>query len=323
MQPLQSYQKLFLDHLAQWPLPKTPEGLYIPIDYMMHLGGKRMRPILALMGAEAFGAPAENALQAALAIEIFHNFSLVHDDIMDAAPLRRGKTTVHTKWDVNTGILSGDAMLILAYKQLEVYQGDVFKSLYQLLSKTALEVCEGQQMDVDFETSNSVSQIQYLKMIEFKTAVLVAAALKMGAIIAEASAKDQALIYAFGRDLGLAFQLQDDYLDCFGDEATFGKSIGGDILNNKKTVLYLHALEQSNEQQRQALNQWYSEKGNQPHKIEEVLALFRATGADIYTRSLIEQYTESALENCRQLSTAGHAGAGLENFAHQLMDRKV
>ena len=151
MQPLQSYQKLFLDHLAQWPLPQTPEGLYIPIDYMMNLGGKRMRPILALMGAEAFGATAENALQAALAIEIFHNFSLVHDDIMDAAPLRRGKTTVHTKWDVNTGILSGDAMLILAYKQLEVYQGDVFKSLYQLLSKTALEVCEGQQMDVDFE----------------------------------------------------------------------------------------------------------------------------------------------------------------------------
>jgi geranylgeranyl diphosphate synthase type II len=242
---------------------------------------------------------------------------------MDAAPLRRGKTTVHTKWDVNTGILSGDAMLILAYKQLEVYQGDVFKSLYQLLSKTALEVCEGQQMDVDFETSNSVSQTQYLKMIEFKTAVLVAAALKMGAIIAEASTKDQALIYAFGRDLGLAFQLQDDYLDCFGDEATFGKSIGGDILNNKKTVLYLHALEQSDEQQRQALNQWYSEKGNQPHKIEAVLSLFRATGADVYTRSLIEQYTESALENCRQLSTAGHAGAGLENFAHQLMDRKV
>lgn len=323
MQPLQSYQKLFLDHLAQWPLPQTPEGLYIPIDYMMNLGGKRMRPILALMGTEAFGATAENALQAALAIEIFHNFSLVHDDIMDAAPLRRGKTTVHTKWDVNTGILSGDAMLILAYKQLEVYQGDMFKSLYQLLSKTALEVCEGQQMDVDFETSNSVSQTQYLKMIEFKTAVLVAAALKMGAIIAEASTNDQALIYAFGRDLGLAFQLQDDYLDCFGDEATFGKSIGGDILNNKKTVLYLHALEQSNEQQRQALNQWYSEKGNQPHKIEEVLALFRATGADVYTRSLIEQYTESALENCRQLSTAGHAGAGLENFAHQLMDRKV
>ena len=323
MQPLQSYQKLFLDHLAQWPLPQTPEGLYIPIDYMMNLGGKRMRPILALMGAEAFGATAENALQAALAIEIFHNFSLVHDDIMDAAPLRRGKTTVHTKWDVNTGILSGDAMLILAYKQLDVYQGDMFKSLYQLLSKTALEVCEGQQMDVDFETSNSVSQTQYLKMIEFKTAVLVAAALKMGAIIAEASSKDQALIYAFGRDLGLAFQLQDDYLDCFGDEATFGKSIGGDILNNKKTVLYLHALEQSDEQQRQALKHWYSEKGNQPHKIEEVLALFRTTGADVYTRSLIEQYTESALENCRQLSTAGHAGAGLENFAHQLMDRKV
>jgi geranylgeranyl diphosphate synthase type II len=248
---------------------------------------------------------------------------LVHDDIMDAAPLRRGKTTVHTKWDVNTGILSGDAMLILAYKQLEVYQGDVFKSLYQLLSKTALEVCEGQQMDVDFETSNSVSETQYLKMIEFKTAVLVAAALKMGAIIAEASPKDQALIYAFGRDLGLAFQLQDDYLDCFGDEATFGKSIGGDILNNKKTVLYLHAIEQSDEKQRQALKHWYSEKGNQPHKIQEVLALFRATGADKYTRSLIEKYTESALESCRQLSTSGHAGQGLQNFAHQLMDRKV
>ncbi|MCL4165974.1 UNVERIFIED_CONTAM: hypothetical protein GTU68_038733, partial [Idotea baltica] len=180
-------------------------------------------------------------MNAALSIEVFHNFSLVHDDIMDDAPLRRGEQTVHEKWDINTGILSGDAMLIMAYQLFENYEPSTFQALAKLFSKTALEVCEGQQYDVDFETRNDVTIPEYLKMIEYKTAVLVGAAMKMGAIVANASEADQNSIYEFGRHLGIAFQLQDDYLDAFGDPKTFGKQVGGDIIENKKTYLYLKA----------------------------------------------------------------------------------
>ncbi|MFK7781489.1 polyprenyl synthetase family protein, partial [Psychroserpens sp.] len=241
MQNIQSYHDAFLNHLETFIKPKEPTTLYEPINYIIQLGGKRLRPILTLMTAEIFGSEYKKALNAALSIEVFHNFSLVHDDIMDDAPLRRGKATVHEKWDINTGILSGDAMLILAYQLFENYEAKTFQDLAKLFSKTALEVCEGQQYDVDFETRDDVTIAEYLKMIEYKTAVLVGAAMKMGAIVSNASEDCQNSIYEFGRNLGIAFQLQDDYLDAFGDPKTFGKQVGGDIIENKKTYLYLKA----------------------------------------------------------------------------------
>ncbi|MEM6864048.1 MAG: polyprenyl synthetase family protein, partial [Bacteroidota bacterium] len=217
------FRERILAHLDIRFQTKAPENLYEPIAYILGLGGKRMRPILTLMSVDVFDGDIEAALDAALAIEMFHNFSLVHDDIMDKAPLRRGKTTVHKKWDVNTGILSGDALLIKSYQAFENYPPVIFKKLVSLFSQTAIEVCEGQQYDIDFETRNDVSVPEYLMMITYKTAVLVATSLKMGAIIAGASDTDAEALYSFGRNLGVAFQLQDDYLDAFGDPETFGK----------------------------------------------------------------------------------------------------
>ncbi|MFB0942647.1 MAG: polyprenyl synthetase family protein, partial [Patiriisocius sp.] len=234
---ISKYSDALVAHLANKVTLKEPASLYEPIDYILTLGGKRLRPVLTLMSADFFGGNYKQALDASLAVEMFHNFSLVHDDIMDNAPLRRGHQTVHEKWDVNTGILSGDAMLILAYQLFETYRPEVFMQLAVLFSKTALEVCEGQQYDVDFETRNDVTISQYIKMIEYKTAVLIGASLQMGAIIADASQSCQEKIYAFGKNLGIAFQLQDDYLDAFGNPLTFGKQVGGDIIANKKTFL--------------------------------------------------------------------------------------
>jgi geranylgeranyl diphosphate synthase type II len=215
MQNIEAYQKSFIANLKDFAVDKEPKNLYEPINYILKLGGKRLRPVLTLMTTEIFDGNSDKAMNAALAVEVFHNFSLVHDDIMDDAPLRRGKETVHEKWDLNTGILSGDAMLIMAYQLFENYEPPIFRDLAKLFSKTALEVCEGQQYDVDFETRNNVTISEYLKMIEYKTAVLVGAAMKMGAIVANAPKKDQNAIYDFGRYLGIAFQLQDDYLDAF------------------------------------------------------------------------------------------------------------
>jgi len=242
MQPIEFYTTEFITYLKNRVTSKEPYNLYEPISYILELGGKRLRPVLTLLTTALFDGNYKNALDAALAIEVFHNFSLVHDDIMDDAPLRRGKTTVHEKWDINTGILSGDAMLINSYQYFESYPNEEFKKLVQLFSKTAIEVCEGQQYDIDFETRDDVTIAEYLKMVEFKTAVLVASAMKMGAIIANTSEENQDLVYEFGRNLGIAFQLQDDYLDAFGDPKTFGKQVGGDIIENKKTFLFLKAL---------------------------------------------------------------------------------
>ena len=255
MHSIEFYRNEFVSYLEKKTITKEPKNLYSPITYILGLGGKRLRPILTLMTTEIFGMDYSKALDAALAIEVFHNFSLVHDDIMDDAPLRRGKKTVHEKWNVNTGILSGDAMLINAYQLFENYEGDTFRNLAQLFSKTAIEVCEGQQYDIDFETRDDVTISDYLKMIEYKTAVLVAAAMKMGAIIANAPLKEQNHIFEFGRNLGIAFQLQDDYLDAFGDPKTFGKQIGGDIIENKKTFLYLKSFEMGTPEQIRAMEQ--------------------------------------------------------------------
>jgi geranylgeranyl diphosphate synthase type II len=324
MHSIQQYQEFISDYLQLQLTIKEPKNLYEPIQYILQLGGKRMRPILTLMSAEVFDADYKKALPAALAVEVFHNFSLVHDDIMDDAPLRRGHTTVHEKWDINTGILSGDAMLILAYQYFEQYEPSIFRELAKLFSKTALEVCEGQQWDVDFEIRTDVSIADYLKMIECKTAVLVAAAMKMGAIIAETTRENTQLIYDFGLNLGLAFQLQDDYLDAFGDPKTFGKQVGGDIIENKKTYLFIKALEFASAEQKQQLLQLFSvHLEDNLEKINTVKQLFNTTGASQATQNAIADFTSKAFEIVSQMNISEDKKVILNHFGENLMKRKV
>ncbi|WP_430907186.1 polyprenyl synthetase family protein [Maribacter sp. 2-571] len=324
MHVIDQYRTTFTDYLSQKTQTKEPVNLYEPISYILELGGKRLRPILTLMAAALFGADHRKALDAALGIEVFHNFSLVHDDIMDDAPLRRGKATVHEKWDVNRGILSGDAMLINAYQLFESYDGPLFKNLVALFSKTAIEVCEGQQYDVDFETRDDVTIPEYLKMIEYKTAVLVAAALQMGAMIAEADTKAQRSIYQFGRNLGIAFQLMDDYLDAFGDPKTFGKQVGGDIIENKKTYLYLKALELGTAVHRKELVDLFSIQPQDPtDKIASIKEIFETSGAADATKKAISDYTEEAFAVLEQLQLSEDKKSILKTFGENLMRRKV
>jgi len=321
---ISDYQGYFLEHLEGYAITKEPRNLYEPISYILKLGGKRLRPTLVLIAAEIFGKSYKDSLDAALAIEVFHNFSLVHDDIMDAAPLRRGKETVHEKWDVNTGILSGDVMLVNSYQLLDTYQGDIFKELTQVFTQTAIEVCEGQQYDIDFETRDDVTIPEYLKMIEYKTAVLIGASLKMGAIIAGASTTDKTMIYDFGRLLGLAFQLQDDYLDAFGDPKTFGKQVGGDIIENKKTFLYLKALEGASNDEQKQLEGLFSLYPDDPtEKISTVKQLFRTTGAKEATRLEIEKYTQKAFALLESIKVPEDKKEILQFFGANLMHRNV
>ncbi len=321
---IDEYRASFVSYLEKRIKFAEPQNLYEPIQYILGLGGKRMRPILTLMTAKAFGGKIEDALDAALAIEMFHNFSLVHDDIMDDAPLRRGKTTVHEKWDVNTGILSGDAMLILSYQFLENYPAETYRKLTKLFSKTALEVCEGQQYDVDFETRDDVTIPEYLKMIEYKTSVLVAAAMKMGALVARASQKDADAIYEFGRNLGIAFQLQDDYLDAFGDPKTFGKQVGGDIMENKKTYLYLKSLEKASKDDKDGLLHLYSIKPEDSStKVEAVKSIFKEGGAVEETKKAIQSYTQKAFDALAETDLPEQNRAMFMQFAQSLMDRTV
>lgn len=324
MRTISDYQGYFIDYLSKKNTTKEPKNLYEPISYILNLGGKRLRPTLVLMSAEIFGGSYQEALDAALAVEVFHNFSLIHDDIMDDAPLRRGKETVHEKWDVNTGILSGDAMLINAYQLFENYNGDTFRELATLFTKTAIEVCEGQQYDIDFETRDDVTITEYIKMIEYKTAVLVGAALKMGAIVAGASTECKNAIYDFGRLLGLAFQLQDDYLDAFGDPKTFGKQVGGDIIENKKTFLYLKSLEYASADEKKQLEGLFSLNPEDPtEKVSTVKMLFENTGAKERTREEIVKYTEEAFKVLDILSISEEKKQLLKLFGENLMNRSV
>ena len=324
MHSIFQYQEFLSDYLQSQYESKEPRNLYEPIHYILDLGGKRIRPVLTLMTAEIFDADYKRALPAALAVEVFHNFSLVHDDIMDDAPLRRGKETVHEKWDLNTGILSGDAMLILAYQYFEQYEPAIFRDLAKLFSKTALEVCEGQQWDVDFESRTDVTIPEYLKMIQYKTAVLVAAAMKMGAIIADASTENANLIYDFGLNLGLAFQLQDDYLDAFGDPETFGKQVGGDIIENKKTYLYLKAMAFSNEKDAAELSKLFSiHPEDSKEKIEVVKELFNTSGASKATQDAIHDFTYKAFQTLEKMNISADKKEILKDFGENLMGRMV
>ena len=324
MQTVSQFQEIIKNHFEALQINKEPKNLYEPIAYILSLGGKRMRPVLTLMAAEIFNASCEKAISAATAVEVFHNFSLIHDDIMDDAPLRRGNQTVHEKWDVNTGILSGDAMLILAYQFFESYEPQIFQQLAKLFSKTALEDCEGQQYDVDFETRDDVTIPEYLKMIEYKTAVLVGAAMKMGAIVAETSNENANLIYDFGLNLGIAFQLQDDYLDAFGDPETFGKQVGGDIIENKKTYLYLKALEFSKADDKEQLLHLFSiQPTDNTNKIVSVKEIFVSSGAANATQDAIKDYTLKAFDTLEKMEISDEKKMILKVFGEKLMNRNV
>lgn len=322
MEFLIAYQKLVSDSLSEINQGKSPQGLYAPIDYLLALGGKRLRPVLVLMACEAFGKDPKEALLAAQAVEVFHNFTLMHDDIMDNASIRRGAQTVHEKWDLNTAILSGDAMLVQAYTFLNGYEPQLFQSLTTLFSKTALEVCEGQQYDVDFESRNDVSIENYLEMIRLKTAVLVGCAMQMGAWVGGASDEDAQLLYQFGEQLGIAFQLQDDYLDTFGDAANFGKRIGGDIAENKKTILVHLANINGAENQLNTLQKWLSETPkDDTEKIVAVTQLFKDTGADTATLDYVQDFTQQAFDALEKVNLSQEMKQRFVAFGNWLMQR--
>lgn len=284
---------------------REPAGLYAPIEYTLASGGKRVRPRLALMAAAMYGKE-EKALPVALALEIFHNFTLLHDDLMDKAPTRRGRQTVYLRWDENTAVLSGDQMLIEAYKQLEKLPADKLPHVLYLFSKMATEICEGQQMDMDFEKREDVSTDEYMEMIRLKTSVLLGAALEMGAYVADAPAEEQAALREAGVQAGLAFQIQDDILDTYGDSATFGKQTGGDIMQNKKTLLLLTALGRANEEQQMLFNRWLHAESRDiipEEKISAVRALYDATGARNACEERMRRCTETALAALDKVKT--------------------
>lgn len=321
---LTQYQTAFLSYMKEQLPENSPASLYEPASYIMQLDGKRIRPVLALLAADAVGGSFKNALPAALAVEVFHNFSLVHDDIMDDAPLRRGQSTVHEKWDANTGILSGDVMLIWAYECLNVYPGTLFKELTSLFSATARKVCEGQQNDMDFPNQKLVTQQEYMQMIAYKTAVLLGCSLQMGALVGGASKETSLPFYNFGIELGLAFQLQDDYLDAFGDPETFGKQIGGDIIENKKTLLYLLALELGSPEDAAALERLFETNPTDPtQKIAQVKELFTTSGAVEQIQQQMKAYTQKALKEVDQFPVEEEKKEIFKAFALQLMDRKL
>jgi geranylgeranyl diphosphate synthase, type II len=319
MKSIQELSELISDELGRIEYPKTPSLLYEPIDYILALGGKRMRPILVLMGHQLFDKNIEKAISPALAIEIFHNFTLLHDDIMDNAPLRRGQKTVHEKWNNNVAILSGDTMLVQAYQLMAEVDNTIVKQVLAVFSKAAIEVCEGQQWDMDFETQLDVSISDYLKMIEYKTAVLLGAALQIGGITAGASKEEQNYLYDFGRDLGIAFQLKDDLLDAFGDTEIFGKQLGGDIMANKKTYLYLKAFALADEIQSANLEQYFSTNDTSQLKVDSVKTIFSNLDIPKLTTNLIRKYHARAMRNLAAINSENKEP--LLAFSALLMDR--
>lgn len=303
-------------------LPKTPENLYQPLSYFLALGGKRVRPLLTLIAADFFNGNITKCLPAATAIEWFHNFSLIHDDIMDNAPLRRNQKTVHEKWNNSVAILSGDALLVKAYQELAKSDKEKATELQTIFSKMAVEVCEGQQLDMDFETKNNVAVREYLNMIRLKTAVLLGCSLQMGAICANASAKDCELLYQTGEKLGIAFQLTDDYLDVFGNPDQVGKQVGGDIISNKKTLLLLKAFELANETQKNKLQEWIAKKDfNAAEKVQAVKEIFMTLKLEDYMKAEIDFYYNEAIVLLKSTQASPEKINAFTLFAQSLMQR--
>lgn len=318
-----NYLEKFENELKNVNFDFEPIELYEPISYLLSLGGKRMRPVLLLMTCELFDGDIDKAIPQAVAIEVFHNFTLMHDDIMDKAPKRRNQLTVHTKWNENTAILSGDVMLVCAYQQLCKSDANLLPQLLNLFNKTAIEVCEGQQFDMNYETQQNVSIAEYLTMIDLKTAVLIGCSLKTGAIVSNASVQDQNDIYEFGRNIGIAFQLQDDILDIYGNPDKFGKQVGGDILSNKKTFLYLKALEIANEQQKDTLLHYFSSTHHDPSKkIEAVIKLYDELEIKKHAQSEMDRYFNIAMKYLDRVSLSSSKKEILIDFTNKLMVRE-
>jgi geranylgeranyl diphosphate synthase type II len=323
MRSLPQLLDLITSFSIQNPFPTAPHELYEPCDYILALGGKRLRPALLLMGYELFRDDVERALPAAWAVELFHNFTLLHDDIMDAAPLRRGQPTVHTKWNANTGILSGDVMLIYAYRFLGLIESEIAPALINEFSTMATEVCEGQQMDMNFETRPEVSVEEYIRMIELKTAVLLGFALTAGGQCARAEWPAPERLERFGRLAGIAFQIQDDLLDTYGDPAKFGKQSGGDILQNKKTLLVLKALEVASETDRRELRHWMQTGPENPdEKIAAVRAIFDRNDIPELIEAEKRQYQEKAFWHLDGVAVQHERKAVLWKTVEGLLERE-
>lgn len=310
-------------HIAELQFTRTPKGLYDPVTYVLSLGGKRIRPVLMLMAYNLFREDVKSILQPATGIEVYHNYTLLHDDLMDRADKRRGKPTVHKVWNDNVAILSGDAMLVLAYQFMAQCPSEKLKEVLDLFSLTALEICEGQQMDMEFEQRNEVSEAEYIEMIRLKTSVLLAASLKIGAVLGGASKGDADYLYDFGVNLGLAFQLKDDLLDVYGDSARFGKNIGGDILCNKKTYLVIKAFEHADKEQASQLDDWFNRKTFDPQqKIEAVTRLYNQIGVRELCEAKIVEYSRRASESLRLLDVPAENKRELEKLMEKLMYRE-
>ncbi len=326
MDSVKFFQEKIENELKQIQYGSNPKELYEPIEYIMSLGGKRMRPVLVLMACDFFGGDANKATHAAIAIELFHNFTLVHDDIMDNAPLRRGKQTVHEKWNSNIAILSGDAMIVKAYQEICKASPEQLPVLLNIFSDTALKVCEGQQMDMNYEKLNKVSIPQYIKMIELKTAVLLAGALKVGGIIGGAKEEDANAIYEFGKNIGIAFQLQDDILDVYANAEKFGKQKGGDIIANKKTYLLLKAMEmaENNRYMKEELQQWIAApEFNPAEKVEAVTNIYNFLNVKELARNEMKKHYEKAISSLNTIPVSENKKQELIAFADSLMVREV
>ncbi len=312
-------QQAFEIHFNKRHFPVSPPSLYDPCEYFLALGGKRIRPVLCLMGNELFDAIVPDAYDVATAIELFHNFTLIHDDIMDKAPLRRGKATVHALHGESTALLAGDVVLVAAYEYLNRIDSSYMKSILSLFNTTAKEVCEGQQLDMDFEKQDDLSLDEYLHMITLKTSVLLAASLRMGAIMGGAGEGNQQHLYEFGKNLGIAFQIQDDYLDAFGDPAKFGKQVGGDIMANKKTFLMIHALEAASPSSQKELRLLMKE--NPADKVQRVLEIFRETGMEAWALALKDQYLSVAFQHLEDIAVVSSRKQPLARLAQYLVQR--
>lgn len=310
----------FLDAL---PYERTPKSLYEPIRYVLSMGGKRIRPVLMLLGYNLYKEDTDKILMNAIALETYHNYTLLHDDLMDQADLRRGHETVHKKWNANTAILSGDSMLVLAYERMAQCDSRHLADVLSLFTTTALEIGEGQQYDMEFETRDDVREEEYIEMIRLKTSVLLACALKIGAILAEAPAEDADILYKFGEQIGLAFQLQDDYLDVYGDSKVFGKKIGGDITSNKKTFMLINAFSHANEAQRQELEKWVNAKSfDREEKIAAVTRLYNEIGIDKMAQAKIAYYFEQSKKYLDAVQVPAERKEELQKYAQRMMKRK-
>ena len=323
--------KLVNDYLDNMPYERKPKSLYEPVRYVLKIGGKRIRPVLMLLAYNLYKDAPENILSSAIALEIYHNYTLLHDDLMDNAPMRRGKPTVHKRWDANTAILSGDSMLVLAFEKMAQCCPDKLKPVIDLFTETALEIGEGQQYDMEFETRSNVTEDEYIEMIRLKTSVLLACALKIGAILADAPDEDAENLYRFGEQIGLAFQLQDDYLDVYGDPKVFGKATGGDILSNKKTYMLINALAKADGNQRKELEQWLAVEGEettdmertdaQNAKIRAVTDIYNKVGIDRMAQEKINYFFEESKKYLAAVKVPEEKKMMLREYTAKMMRR--